>query len=146
MPKLPGNAGTPSPTSYMQASQQACLVPKVNLLNTNVCCVSETLQSSVTKLASSDISSWYFLHTPGDEAAPAAGHDCLGTVLSGKAEAVLLGWIPVSKTRSQSGFERIAVLSTVCLSFRHAIQKTVVTAILILGRSRHSFARAKALI
>ncbi|CAM0512289.1 unnamed protein product [Fasciola hepatica] len=98
-PRQPLNFGSFNVRTLMQVGQQACLALTMNSLKIDVCCLSETRiqdSSNVIQLTAPGISTRYILRTSGDEAARAVGQRGVGIVLTDKAEAALLDWIPVN--------------------------------------------------
>jgi len=82
-----------------QAGQQAALVRTLDSLAIDVCCVSETRiqdPSTYVNLSAPSVCSRYRLRTSGDPSSQAAGYAGVGIVLSSRAEASLVDWIPVN--------------------------------------------------
>ncbi|KER23522.1 LOW QUALITY PROTEIN: hypothetical protein T265_14625 [Opisthorchis viverrini] len=80
-----------------QAGQQVGVVRTLDSLCIDVCCLSETRTedaSTVIDLAAPLLPSRFRLCTSGDAEAAAAGYTKVGIVLSERAEASLLDWIP----------------------------------------------------
>ncbi|CAH8497241.1 unnamed protein product [Dicrocoelium dendriticum] len=87
--------------TLLQIGQQAALARTLETLSIDICCLSETrLQdsSSVLTLRSPtcDTGGTFSLRLSGDDAASNAGQAGVGIVLSPRAEAALLDWIPVN--------------------------------------------------
>ncbi|GAA53045.1 hypothetical protein CLF_109407 [Clonorchis sinensis] len=97
-PRKPVYLATFNVRSLKQAGQQVALARTLDSLSIDVCCLSETRTqdaSTVIELTAPSLSSRFRLRTSGDAEAAAAGYAGVGIVLSERAEASLLDWIPV---------------------------------------------------
>ncbi|GAA50796.1 hypothetical protein CLF_105051 [Clonorchis sinensis] len=97
-PRKPVYLATFNVRSLKQAGQQVALARTLDSLSIDVCCLTETRTqdaSTVIELTAPSLSSRFRLRTSGDAEAAAAGYAGVGIVLSERAEASLLDWIPV---------------------------------------------------
>ena len=81
-----------------QIGQQAALALTLDKLRVDICCVSETRLGELprTEISAPTLSSRYWLRCSSDQAAVTSGQAGVGVVLSAKAEASLIDWIPLN--------------------------------------------------
>ena len=81
-----------------QIGQQAALALNLDKLRVDICCVSETRLGELprTEIGAPTLSSRYWLRCSSDQAAITSGQAGVGVVLSAKAEASLIDWIPLN--------------------------------------------------
>ncbi|KER28018.1 hypothetical protein T265_05064 [Opisthorchis viverrini] len=97
-PRKPVYLATFNVRTLKQAGQQVALARTLDSPCIDVCCLSETRTqdaSTVIELTAPSLSSRFRLRTSGDAEAAAAGYAGVGIVLSERAKASLLDWIPV---------------------------------------------------
>ena len=81
-----------------QMGQQAALALTLDKLRVDICCVSETRLGEVprTEISAPTLRSRYWLRCSSDQSAVTTGQAGVGVVLSAKAEASLIDWIPLN--------------------------------------------------
>ncbi|KER29533.1 hypothetical protein T265_13342, partial [Opisthorchis viverrini] len=107
-PRKPVYLATFNVRTLKQAGQQVALARTLDSLCIDVRCLSETRTqdaSTVIELTAPSLSSRFRLRPSGDAEAAAPGHAGVGIVLSERAEASLVDWIPLD---SRLGAVRLA--------------------------------------
>ena len=98
-PRCPVHIAAFNVRTLRQTGQQAALVRTLDSLAIDICCISETRiqdPSVVSELTAPSLTTRYFLRTSGTPELAAAGQAGVGIVLSSRAEASVVDWIPIN--------------------------------------------------